>query len=74
VKSKLEEEEIILKDNEEKVVKHNQQSMKQVYEPELGKSIITLMQEEDMQQKRRSDNNDIQPRTKLDKELIDCGS
>jgi hypothetical protein len=45
-----------------------------VYEPEPGKSIINLMQEEDMQQKRRSDNNDIRPRTNLDKELIDCGS
>jgi hypothetical protein len=62
VNSELEEEDIVLKDNEDKAKKNNRKKM-------LDKSHITLMQEEDMQHQRKSDSEDIHPRIELDKEM-----
>lgn len=46
-----------------------QHELKQVYEPEISRSLVTLMHKENVQQQMGDDNKFQQSRTKLDEEI-----
>jgi hypothetical protein len=62
VKSELEEEDIVLKDNEDKAAKHNRKKM-------LDKSSYNSYARRRYATSKESDNKDIHPRIELDKEI-----